>query len=538
MADTWSLGNGQTFTNQSDFEAAEEALKNQQATAVTPTPTNPIPGYTPPATKTAATNPIPGYTPNAQAQAALSSVQPTKAPTATPAVQPTAQPTPTSQQNLTYYGSGTQQAIAAANAAIAQLGQVYNQAMASGNTAQAQAAHTQANQIRQAMGQQAGMNYNPTTGAPITQPTAQPGAPTTPTQQPLATGITANKQTPGFNTSDGAFFPDYQSAVAHQNQITPTTTSPQTSADSVLQQMSTLVQQMNNYNPQSDPEYQTMVNAATQSVMESMNSRGILNSTVTSDQVTQALAPVISDLTNAAYSRFQTQLSGLNDLYSSYAGQAQQQTANQLAQQQLDLTKQQDDVTNALDTIKSLGYVDNQSSIILGIPVNTSTSDALQFAQSELDKINIAQADNQEKLQAAQMNDQTKMAQVGVEGETAAASMANANTNAEKLNYEIQTAPPTTAQQNTIQANVINIANKLLTTGLPNASGNLTGPMSLAQIQQWAYQNAQYLATHQNTTPQELVSAAQQVQSAKQGAQIPLWQQAATRIENVWNKIV
>jgi hypothetical protein len=364
--------------------------------STTATPANPIPGYTAP-TKTAATNPIPGYTPNAQAQAALTSVQPTNAPTATPAVQPATQ---TSQQNLSYYGSGTQAAITAANAAIAQLGQIYNQAMASGNTAAAQAAHTQANQIRQAMGQQAGTNYNQTTGAPITQQT-QPAAPTT--QQPLATGITANTQAGGFNTSDGAYYPDYQSALTHQDQITATPPSAQTSADSVLTQMNTLIQQMNNYNPQSDPEYQTMVNAATQSVMESMASRGILNSTVTADQVSQAMAPVISDLTNAAYQRFQTQLTGLNDLYNSYAGEAQQQTANALAQQQMTLTQQQDNITDALNTIKSLGYVDNQSSITLGIPVNTPTSDAQQFAQSELDKINIAIADNQEKLQAAQV---------------------------------------------------------------------------------------------------------------------------------------
>lgn len=74
--------------------------------------------------------------------------------------------TGTWQDRLRYYG--TTGGRDAANAEIARAQEVWKQKTAAGDTVGATAAHRWANQIRDALGMQAGINYNPLTGATLT----------------------------------------------------------------------------------------------------------------------------------------------------------------------------------------------------------------------------------------------------------------------------------------------------------------------------------------------------------------------------------
>lgn len=61
------------------------------------------------------------------------------------------------------------------------------------------------------------------------------------------------------------------------------------------------------YNPQTDPAYQAMVPALTRSVLEQLNARGILNSSISPDSVSQAIASIIPQLQGQAYDRYSDQ---------------------------------------------------------------------------------------------------------------------------------------------------------------------------------------------------------------------------------------
>ena len=65
----------------------------------------------------------------------------------------------------------------------------------------------------------------------------------------------------------------------------------------------------------------------------------------------------------------------------------------------LSYTKQNNDVTNALNRIESLGYVDNQASLILGMPVGTKAKWAQQAALQHQNKLEQMAKENEYALQ-------------------------------------------------------------------------------------------------------------------------------------------
>lgn len=285
------------------------------------------------------------------------------------------------------------------NNEIARAGQVWQQKTAAGDTAGAEAAHQWANQLRGVMGLQAGVDYDPRTGSS------------------LNAGMSAGSLT-SETTAQGAPWwqnftqevPLYQDDIPYQSEM-----------QSIMEQLQKKVNEPFSYNPETDPQYNALVNSATQTVMENMNARGILSSTVTRDQVAQAIAPIISQLMQQAYTRHQGNISNLMDLFSraqsmentayqrrqqaeetAYTRQRQAQL-DQLAAEKQALEVAKAEIKNALDRVKTIGYVDNAASVVLGIPVGTLSWEAQKFAQQELNKLEMKQMEIDGAMQRVQV---------------------------------------------------------------------------------------------------------------------------------------
>jgi hypothetical protein len=170
-----------------------------------------------------------------------------------------------------------------------------------------------------------------------------------------------------------------------------------------------------NYNPANDAQFQRASKELTRNVLETMNARGILNSTVSADRVTQGVADLMPQfeqiarqnfmnegqllmsqvdmlmgLDNTAYGRYQDEGTRLasaldtvmkmdNDQYQKWkdAYEIRYQTErDRITDEQTKIEQQRQKVQDAWDRVSELGYVDNQSSIILGVPAGTLSKEA------------------------------------------------------------------------------------------------------------------------------------------------------------------
>ena len=198
------------------------------------------------------------------------------------------------------------------------------------------------------------------------------------------------------------------------------------------------------FNPESSPQYNVLQKLAeqqaakgSQNAMETLNARGILNSSITGDNVAQiqqeAMTGLNAQTTALAQQEKQqklqnifTQLGALtgqeNTIYgrgieAGQLGGEQSQTnlqnqtglyeilyTKQLQDKQVQIEADQVKVDNAIKKLDTLGYVDNETSKILGIPVGTPSAQAKQFAMELAQQLKIAQMNNATALQQLTMN--------------------------------------------------------------------------------------------------------------------------------------
>lgn len=178
------------------------------------------------------------------------------------------------------------------------------------------------------------------------------------------------------------------------------------------------------YNPNNDPAYQSALSQANRNIqqgnrqaMETMNTRGILNSTVTGDRLGQIAQQeygrvsdtILPQLMQQAYNRNQDQTANLAGLISTLqnqyqttadnqyrnkvfnANQDQQQFQNNITMGQLTgqingqptTAEQQRLLQNAWSQADALGYVTPALSQLTGIPQGTQTLQAKQIAISQ-----------------------------------------------------------------------------------------------------------------------------------------------------------
>lgn len=187
------------------------------------------------------------------------------------------------------------------------------------------------------------------------------------------------------------------------------------------------------YDVENDPSYQAasrIVNKnaemATQQALEEMNSRGILNSTITSDRASQIqqdakghLDSLIPELQANAFTRYQASVSGLYNLlntlinmdannrqmgFNEYNAGIQnlsnlaQLTQNQinsnreydLETQKLNLNRMQTEIEAALNRSSQFGRVTTATdAAILGVPVGTPTYEAEEAARERAHEVQI-----------------------------------------------------------------------------------------------------------------------------------------------------
>jgi len=158
------------------------------------------------------------------------------------------------------------------------------------------------------------------------------------------------------------------------------------------------------YDSDTDQAFQQASKKLTNQIMESMNARGILGSTITGYNVSEGVANMLPQYQNAAYSRYQDQQSRVQNYvntllkmdetsYSQYKDQVTQdyQRYKDEYQKKVDqINLLRDRVTSAQNRLKDLGYADNQVASVLAIAPGTLSSEARQAVAEAKAKVDAA----------------------------------------------------------------------------------------------------------------------------------------------------
>ncbi len=231
-------------------------------------------------------------------------------------------------------------------------------------------------------------------------------------QQQTPTSYLGEANSPMQNPQVQAALADYQkwAAQPYVSQYAP-------QVESVISEIMT---RQFNYDPAKDAQAQLAIKEMTRNVLETMNSRGILNSTITENQVQQGVADLLPQYQQIAkqafqdegnvlmsqvdmlmgvdetqYGRYQdegaklakvldtvmqmdeTQYKRWTDAYERRYQTQKDETAAAAAKVEAERKK----ISDAWERTSELGYVDNTSSITLGVPAGTLSKEAREAKQ-------------------------------------------------------------------------------------------------------------------------------------------------------------
>jgi hypothetical protein len=244
---------------------------------------------------------------------------------------------------------------------------------------------------------------------------------------------------------------EYEQNNPYQSNITQMIDGIRTFKSSVQDDMISLIQSTLTpfeYNPNSDTALQDAVKFADKSMLEEMNRRGILSSTITGDnarQIREELLPKYQELALQRYNeninkklKTAEMLKSISqedfDRYSAYATASianlqkiddrtrksyenvistiSDQLKNNIAEQKNYVEAKQKEFDKALDIVDKVGYVTNEISSILKLPVGTPSWKAKEYALNqnfEIDKIKNQQEFEMQKIQAQSDNEIAKI---------------------------------------------------------------------------------------------------------------------------------
>lgn len=146
------------------------------------------------------------------------------------------------------------------------------------------------------------------------------------------------------------------------------------------------------YDPSDDEALAKAQEYATNTVYESMNAKGILDSTMTAQIVTSTVANLEETYRKMAKEEFYENLNRLQSIATFVIGLEETQYNRWLANVQLNLEyyeAQKAEKEYQWNRVNQLGYVDNEASIALGVPVgilSPAIRDAIQTSQAESEK--------------------------------------------------------------------------------------------------------------------------------------------------------
>ena len=219
--------------------------------------------------------------------------------------------------------------------------------------------------------QQMQQQTNVPTPTKYTQPTQQ--------TQPIYQNIYDNYQSQ-YKTEQ-RMYPTVQIPTVDTNTIEGQYQSQYSNA--INQLANTILSARFNYNPNEDDLLKQASKYVTQNTFESMNAKGILNSSMTAERVAQVVGNLIPQYEKLAREEFDEAFSrmlntanllmNMDDRQFTYWQDARNQKWKEEEQQ---YQRSQDALKNAWARVDELGYVDNEASKILGVPVGTLSKDA------------------------------------------------------------------------------------------------------------------------------------------------------------------
>lgn len=153
--------------------------------------------------------------------------------------------------------------------------------------------------------------------------------------------------------------------------------------NSLLSEMITQLETGFEYDPTKDTALQVATEYAANSTMQSLAGSGVLNSSATAERVARVVSELIPQYEQLAYTRWTDYIGQLSDtaqLVMNYDSQQfeywKDAKDREFQEKQFEYQKQQDALENAWKRVDELGYVDNNASAILGVPVGTLSGEA------------------------------------------------------------------------------------------------------------------------------------------------------------------
>ena len=146
------------------------------------------------------------------------------------------------------------------------------------------------------------------------------------------------------------------------------------------------------YDPSDDEALLKAQEHAINTVYESMDAKGILDSTMTAQMVTSTVANLQSVYEKMARDEFYDNLNRLQSMATFVIGLDDRQYERWVSNVQLNLEyyqAQKDEVSYQWDRVNTMGYVDNEASVVLGVPVgmlSPAKRQAIEEAEAEARK--------------------------------------------------------------------------------------------------------------------------------------------------------
>ena len=153
--------------------------------------------------------------------------------------------------------------------------------------------------------------------------------------------------------------------------------------NSLISSMITQLETGFQYDPTQDTALQVATEYASNSTLQSLAGSGVLNSSATAERVARVVSELIPQYEQLAYTRWTDYIGQLSDtaqLVMNYDAQQfeywKDAKDREFQEKQFAYQKQQDALENAWKRVDELGYVDNEASTILGVPVGTLSGEA------------------------------------------------------------------------------------------------------------------------------------------------------------------
>lgn len=153
--------------------------------------------------------------------------------------------------------------------------------------------------------------------------------------------------------------------------------------NSLLSEMITQLETGFQYDPTQDSALKVASEYAANTTMQSLAGSGVLNSSATAERVARVVSELVPQYEQLAYTRWTDYIGQLSDtaqLVMNYDSQQfeywKDAKDREFQNKQFEYQQQQDALENAWKRVDELGYVDNNASAILGVPVGTLSGEA------------------------------------------------------------------------------------------------------------------------------------------------------------------